>query len=1366
MTSNMDGLRHLYGLGKTFGGMGGTSASAAPGTGSAPFGAAGGVKARPKIIYASRTHSQLAKVVKELKHSQYRPKITILGSRQQLCVHPVVSKLEGAAQTHACRSLTKDKMCQFYEHLPSQTDTHTHSAPLFRWFASAHSCCRFVCCRPAWSAANSHLHTQALDIEDLMVLGKEQCMCPYFYSRDRMTDADMVLLPYNYLIDPSIRNRLGLSFDNSLLIFDEAHNLEQICGDSASFDLTEADLALAIQEVQSCINVLRDPAGGAALLEDVAASSAGMPDLPSLAILKAILLEFEQLLDRQVLPENGDGLTRPGAFIFDILAECKINQGNKDMLLDLLDKSINLLFSDKEGGEGGGPPQRKQCALDKFASAIRIIYKGGEASCVANAGFYRVHIHTRDPPAATLHRPAAKGLFHEGAGASKKASVGRILSYWCFNPGISVRDLTNVGIRCMILTSGTLSPMNSFAAEFQLDFPIRLENPHVISADQIWVGVLEKGPAGTTLNSGFKTRESPEYVSDLGNSILNACRVVPDGLLVFFPSYATLAACERAWRSPMGPGKPSIIDGITKHKALVIEPRLSSEFAAAINDFGTKLDDPAYKGAVFFAVCRGKVSEGLDFADRAGRAVIVTGLPYPAYKDAKVRLKRLYLDELPRKPGVKMLTGQEWYNQQAARAINQAIGRVIRHRGDYGAIILADARFAGANVRSQLSAWIRPYVQTYPSFGTFTGGLARFFGHASKAYPDKAKKIAIEFEDDQAPGWKSDGLRAAGALGRQHKPWTNAEAAPASLATHATVNAAATFHASRAAVQAHANRTAGQEDWLDSFSALQGGLADGASSAVAATASAEPVRNPTLIKKTHPTSLLVSLLQPANAASNRSGSASSFGGLSSSLAAAPAAAAAASASSSSSSSSASSLLHMSSVHAFGAPRPAVLAPAAAASIKVEMEIDDAFPQSLSQAATRVKLEGGGAAAGGTGSAGASVTVKQEFPKPSMATVASSSKASSSSANAAAGGANDLVKTAIRSVKQALTPANFLAFKASLTSLSGLQASAASTTSANFMAQAAATNRAVRSMVALLLGFEYDVLDEELREERAKKSVGGLASVPSSPPFDGSLAVMFASRVPAFRMHYNNALLRVLQRWPQMHAIRAHCDKQNGAVTSDATASSSSAASDADNEDGDSESKMHELPSVKKQSSVAPMFARAASSATSSKPAIPLTAAPAPQLPLKREFPLPAAAAAAGASSSSSSSSSSAAASPILPPARSQAEFIARVKADLDESSYARFKSLVLSLESPDGAPPRLPPLQLMAQLQTLLGSVALMQQYATLMPQRLQPAMQQFLSARTAAAALKWTTPEGSASGAAGSMPPPAQPQKRAKLQL
>ena len=36
------------------------------------------------------------------------------------------------------------------------------------------------------------------------------------------------------------------------------------------------------------------------------------------------------------------------------------------------------------------------------------------------------------------------------------------------------------------------------------------------------------------------------------------------------------------------------------------------------------------------ALCRGKVSEGLDFSDRAGRAVVITGIPYAMFKDPKV----------------------------------------------------------------------------------------------------------------------------------------------------------------------------------------------------------------------------------------------------------------------------------------------------------------------------------------------------------------------------------------------------------------------------------------------------------------------------------------------------------------------------------------------------------------------------------------------------------------------------------------------------------------------------------------------------------------------------------------------------------
>ena len=57
------------------------------------------------------------------------------------------------------------------------------------------------------------------------------------------------------------------------------------------------------------------------------------------------------------------------------------------------------------------------------------------------------------------------------------------------------------------------------------------------------------------------------------------------------------------------------------------------------------------------------------------------------------------------------------YQQSAIRAVNQALGRVIRHRHDYGAVILADERFHDKNIQMELSRWLRGYVGHYDAFG-------------------------------------------------------------------------------------------------------------------------------------------------------------------------------------------------------------------------------------------------------------------------------------------------------------------------------------------------------------------------------------------------------------------------------------------------------------------------------------------------------------------------------------------------------------------------------------------------------------------------------------------------------------------------
>lgn len=58
---------------------------------------------------------------------------------------------------------------------------------------------------------------------------------------------------------------------------------------------------------------------------------------------------------------------------------------------------------------------------------------------------------------------------------------------------------------------------------------------------------------------------------------------------------------------------------------------------------------PGTRGALLIAVCQGKVSEGIDFADREGRCVVIAGIPYASARDAKIMCKRAVLDEQMRK---------------------------------------------------------------------------------------------------------------------------------------------------------------------------------------------------------------------------------------------------------------------------------------------------------------------------------------------------------------------------------------------------------------------------------------------------------------------------------------------------------------------------------------------------------------------------------------------------------------------------------------------------------------------------------------------------------------------------------------------
>ena len=69
-----------------------------------------------------------------------------------------------------------------------------------------------------------------------------------------------------------------------------------------------------------------------------------------------------------------------------------------------------------------------------------------------------------------------------------------------------MQQLLESGIRSLILTSGTLSPLKPFISELEIPIEVQLENPHIVTGKQVCVGILGQGPDGHSLNSSFNTR--------------------------------------------------------------------------------------------------------------------------------------------------------------------------------------------------------------------------------------------------------------------------------------------------------------------------------------------------------------------------------------------------------------------------------------------------------------------------------------------------------------------------------------------------------------------------------------------------------------------------------------------------------------------------------------------------------------------------------------------------------------------------------------------------------------------------------------------------------------------------------------------
>ena len=61
------------------------------------------------------------------------------------------------------------------------------------------------------------------------------------------------------------------------------------------------------------------------------------------------------------------------------------------------------------------------------------------------------------------------------------------------------------------------------------------------------------------------------------------------------------------------------------------------------------------------------------------------------------------------------------------KAVNQSIGRAIRHISDYATVVLADARFGSGRVRNRLPKWIGTNLRAAKCFDEAVGMVDAFF---------------------------------------------------------------------------------------------------------------------------------------------------------------------------------------------------------------------------------------------------------------------------------------------------------------------------------------------------------------------------------------------------------------------------------------------------------------------------------------------------------------------------------------------------------------------------------------------------------------------------------------------------------------
>lgn len=351
-----------------------------------------------------------------------------------------------------------------------------------------------------------------------------------------------------------------------------------------------------------------------------------------------------------------------------------------------------------------------------------------------------------------LMNPSAEGRFFCERTEDKKDMT---LRYMLLDPTNHFRDIVEEA-RAVVVAGGTMSPMDDYIQHLFSYLPesriMTLSCAHVIPPSNLVAWPVTTDQDGNDFDFTFAKRMSKAMITSVGRALLALIRHIPDGVVVFFPSYAYLDSCIASWKSTRISESSTLWDSITSCKPVFAESRdqsSKSNTPANSKASGSETLFTFYSravlgandhcGAVLLSVINGSLSEGINFSDRLGRAVVVIGMPFPNPHSAEWKAKMEYIAQKTQESRCTAgsstaeaekagkATAQDFYENTTMRAVNQAIGRAIRHKNDYAAILLIDRRYATERIQKKLPGWIKESVRKPTTVVGIANGLKEFF---------------------------------------------------------------------------------------------------------------------------------------------------------------------------------------------------------------------------------------------------------------------------------------------------------------------------------------------------------------------------------------------------------------------------------------------------------------------------------------------------------------------------------------------------------------------------------------------------------------------------------------------------------------